>query len=91
MVHDLNAMCGYLKKLYSPYQLKVAKEQNNTSPTPTSREATPFSVMQAKEDKNHLKVGTTSPKHVYFSHKDSLGEAVEKLATALDNLSFNQE
>ena len=91
VVHDLNAMCGYLKKLYSPYQLKVAKEKNNIPPTPTSGEATPFSVMQAEEDKYHLKVGTTSPKHVHFSHEDSLGEAVEKLATALDNLSFNQE
>ena len=84
-------MCGYLKKLYSPYQLKVTKEKNNTPPTPTSGEATPFSVMQAEEDKYHLKVGTTSPKHVHFSHEDSLGEAMEKLATALDNLSFNQE
>ena len=89
MVHDLNAMCGYLKKLYSPYQLKIAKEKNNTPPTPGK--ATPFSVMQTEEDKYHLKVGTTSPKHVHFSHEDSLRDAVEKLATALDNLSFNQE
>ena len=91
VVHDLNAMCGYLKKLYSPYQLKVAKEKNNAPPTPTPGEPTPFFVMQAEEDKYHLKVGTTSPTHVHFSHEDSLGEAVEKLATALDNLSFDQE
>ena len=25
VVHDLNAMCGYLKKLYSLYQLKTAR------------------------------------------------------------------
>ena len=90
VVHDLNAMCGYLKKLYSPYQLKTAREKTG-SPTPAPGGTTPFSAMKSEEESYHLKVGVTDTKHVHFEHEDTLGEAMDKLTTAIDNLTYQQE
>ena len=40
VVHDLDEMCGYLKKLYSPYQL-LQRKDTSTSKDITSSGATP--------------------------------------------------
>ena len=90
VVHDLDAMCGYLKKLYSPYQQKLAKESAGMAQPPTSG-ATPFSQMKSDEDTYHMKVGVTTQKRVHFETDNSLEEAVEKLTTAVDNLTYQQE
>ena len=83
-------MCGYLKKLYSPYQQKLAKESAGTA-QPTTSGATPFSQMKSDEDTYHMKVGVTTQKRVRFETDNSLEEAVEKLTTAVDNLTYQQE
>ena len=90
VVHDLNAMCGYLKKLYSPYQLRTAREKTS-SPTPAPGGATPFSAMKSEEENYHLKVEVTDTKHVHFEHENALGEAMDKLTMVVGNLTYQQE
>ena len=65
--------------------------EKTSSPTPAPGGATPFSAMKSEEESYHLKVGMTDTKHVHFEHKDALGEAVDKLTAAVDNLTYQQE
>ena len=47
--------------------------------------------MKSEEESYHLKVGVTDTKHIHFEHEDALGEAMDKLTTAKDNLTYQQE
>ena len=85
MVHDLEEMCGYLKRLYSPYQLEQMKAAKDTKAT--SSGSMLFSVMQLPEDSYNLKVGVL-PKNVHFDKEELLERVVDKLTDAINQLSY---
>ena len=87
VVHDLEEMCGYLKRLYSPYQLEQMKVTKDAKAS--SSGAMPFSVMQLLEDAYGLKVGVL-PKNVHFDKEELLERAVDKLTDVVNQLSYQQ-
>ena len=88
VVHNLDEMCGYLKKLYSPYQLQQQKETSASKST--SSGATPFSNMKLSGKSYNLKVGTQS-KNVHFDQGDLLDKAVTKITNAMNQLVYHQK
>ena len=56
VVHDLEEMCGYLKKIYSPYNLKQVESAQSGATAQTATAATPFSASPMHQDPYHLKV-----------------------------------
>ena len=87
VVHDLDEMCGYLKKLYSPYQLQQWKDSSTSKDT--SSGATPFSNMKLLGESYNLKVGTQS-KSVHFDQEELLDRAVTKLTNAMNQLAYQK-
>ena len=81
VVHNLDEMCGYLKKLYSPYQLQQRKDSSTSKDT--SSGATPFSNMKLLGESYNLKVGTQS-KSVHFDQEELLDRAVTKFTNAMN-------
>ena len=88
VVHDLDEMCGYLKKLYSPYQLQQRKD-TSTSKDITSSGATPFSNMKLSGESYNLKVGMQA-KSVHFNQEELLDRAVTKLTNAMNQLAYQK-
>ena len=88
VVHDLDEMCGYLKKLYSPYQLQQWKD-TSTGKDVTSSGATPFSNMKLSRESYNLKVGMQA-KSVHFNQEDLLDRAVTKLTNAMNQLAYQK-
>ena len=101
MVHNLDEMCGYLKKLYSPYQLQQQKE-TSASKDVTSSGATPFSNMKLSGESYNLKVGTQSEKCSFRprgsfrqssdqNHKCYEPVSILKVGTQAKSVHFDQE
>ena len=88
VVHDLDEMCGYLKKLYSPYQLQQRKD-TSTSKDITSSGATLFSNMKLSGESYNLKVGMQA-KSVHFDQEGLLDRAVTKLTNAMNQLAYQK-
>ena len=66
VVHDLDEMCGYLKKIYSPYNLKQVDQAQATVPTTAAMNAaSPFSASPMHPNPYHLRVGVQNRK-VHF-------------------------
>ena len=87
VVHDLDEMCGYLKKLYSLYQLQQWKDSSTSKDT--SSGATPFSNMKLLGESYNLKVGTQS-KSVHFDQEELLNRAVTKLTNTMNQLAYQK-
>ena len=87
VVHNLDDMCGYLKKLYSPYQLQQWKESAGGK-APSSG-ATPFSNMKLSDKSYNLQVGTQS-KRVRFDKEELLDQTVAKLTNAMNQLRYQR-
>ena len=88
VVHDLDEKCGYLKKLYSLYQLQQWKD-TSTGKDVTSSGATPFSNMKLSRESYNLKVGMQA-KSVHFDQEDLLDRAVTKLTNTMNQLAYQK-
>ena len=87
VVHNLDEMCGYLKKLYSPYQLQQRKDSAKSKDG--SSGATPFSNMKLSEESYNLRVGTQN-KSVHFDKEDILDRKITKLTNAMNELKYQR-
>ena len=87
VVHNLDDMCGYLKKLYSPYQIQQRKE--SAGGKAHSSGATPFSNMKLSDESYDLRVGTQS-KRVRFDKEELLDRTVAKLTNAMNQLRYQR-
>ena len=94
VVHNLDEMCGYLKKLYSPYNLKQVDPAQAmvpaTTATPTASAATPFlnvlnAMPQPQAEPYHLNLGEHD-KNVHFDEESILTQTLDKFADALSRL-----
>ena len=87
VVHDLDEMCGYLKKIYSPYNLKQVDQAQATVPTAaTTNAASPFSASPMHPDPYHLRVGVQDRK-VHFDDPSLLRDSINNLNNTLRGMN----
>ena len=87
VVHDLDEMCGYLKKIYSPYNLKQVDQAQATVPTAAATNAaSPFSASPMHPDPYHLRVGVQDRK-VHFDDPSLLRDSINNLNNTLRGMN----
>ena len=84
VLHDLDDMCGYLKRLYSPYNLKQTETAQHT---PTlgqplvAQGVTPF-LNAMTQDPYHVPIGQPE-KNVHFDEESLLSQTLDHLNDTL--------
>ena len=87
VVHDLDEMCGYLKKIYSPYNLKQVDQAQATVPTAAATNAaSPFSASPMHPYPYHLRVGVQNRK-VHFDDPSLLHDSINNLNNTLRGMN----
>ena len=87
VVHDLDEMCGYLKKIYSPYNLKQVDQAQATVPTAaTTNAASPFSASPMHPNPYHLRVGVQD-REVHIDDPSLLHDSINNLNNTLRGMN----
>ena len=87
VVHDLDEMCCYLKKIYSPYNLKQVDQTQATVPTAAATNAaSPFSASPMHPNPYHLRVGAQDRK-VHFDDPSLLRDSINNLNNTLRGIN----
>ena len=89
VVHDLKEMCGYLKRLYSPYNLKQNDPAQSTAPSQQGATNTPFMASPMHQDQYHLKIH--QDKNVHFNEPALLSDKLDMLRDSLNHLADSQD
>ena len=88
VVHDLEKICGYLKRLYSPYNLKQNDPVQSTAPSQQGTTNTPFMASPMHQDQYHLKIH--QDKNVHFNEPTLLSDKLDMLQDSLNHLADSQ-
>ena len=87
VVHNLDEMCGYLKKIYSPYNLKQVDQAQATVPTSVAMNAaSPFLASSMHPDPYHLRVLVQDHK-VHFDDPSLLCDSINNLNNTLRGMN----
>ena len=89
VVHDLEEMCGYLKCLYSPYNLKQNNPAQSTVPSQQGTTSNPFMASMMHQDQYHLKVHQN--KNLQFNEPALLSDKLDMLRDFLNHLAESQD
>ena len=89
VVHDLEEMCGYLKCLYSPYNLKQNDPVQSTAPQQQGTSNNPFTASPMHQDQYHLKIH--QDKNVHFNEPALLSDKLNLLWESLNRLADSQD
>ena len=89
VVHNLEEMCGYLKHLYSPYNLKQNDPVQSTVPSQQGATSNPFTASTMHQDQYHLKVH--QDKNVQFNEPALLSDKLDMLKDSLNHLAKSQD
>ena len=89
VVHDLEEMCGYLKCLYSPYNLKQNDLVQSTAPKQQGTSNNPFTASPMHQDQYHLKIHYD--KNVHFNEPALLSDKLDLLRESLNCLAVSQD
>ena len=90
VVHDLNEMCGYLKRLYSPYNLKqteTAQHAPALGQPPVAQGATPF-LNAMTQDPYHVPIRQPE-KNVCFDEESLLSQTLDRLNDILTCMAMS--
>ena len=91
VVHNLDEMCGYLKKIYSPYNLKqVDPAQAAASTAATAGVSSPFSASPMHSDPYPLRI-TPQDKKVHFNDSSLLRESINNLNNSIRNMNRSSQ
>ena len=82
-------MCGYLKRLYSPYNLKQNDPAQSIAPSQQGATNTPFMAYPMHQDQYHLKVH--QDKNVHFNEPALLSDKLDMLRDSLNRLADFQD
>ena len=82
-------MCGYLKCLYSPYNLKQNDPVQSTVPSQQGTTSNPFTPSTMHQDQYHLKVH--QDKNVQFNEPALLSDKLDMLKDSLNHLAKSQD
>ena len=87
VMHNLDEMCGYLKKIYSPYNLKqVDPAQAVTPPAAATGAASPFTASPLQPDPYHLRV-RIQDRRVHFDDTSLLRDSINNLNNSLRRMN----
>ena len=87
VVHDLDEMCGYLKKIYSPYNLRQVDPTQAAAPsTAAPGSASPFMASPMHSDPYHLRV-TTQDRRVHFDDSSLLRDSINNLNNSIQRMN----
>ena len=87
VVHNLDEMCGYLKKIYSPYNLKQVDPVQAVTPLAAATgAASPFTASPLQSDPYHLRVGIQD-RRVHFDDTSLLRDSINNLNNSLRRMN----
>ena len=89
VVHNLEEMCGYLKRLYSPYNLKQNDLAQSTAPQQQGASTNPFMASPMHQDQYHLKIH--QDKNVHFNEPTLLSDKLDLLWESPNRLADYQD
>ena len=89
VVHNLDEMCGYLKRLYSPYNLKQNDQAQGVALTSQASASMPFTASTMQQDQYHLKIH--QDKAVHFDEPTLLSDKLDMLCNTLNHLADSAE
>ena len=89
VVHNLDEMCGYLKRLYSPYNLKQVDPASTSNPPAASGSAaTPF--LNVIQDPYHAQANDCE-KSVHFDEESLILQSLDRINDTLSYIGSNRD